>query len=114
VLSRFRAIADSAKALVKTDLPQRGLPDLVKLALAAKSTKITSVQFVPPLIHSSDPDFTVIQDRVRAAIRSTDKAKAPVVAGRGKSAARTRPQASVGPASGDAAVPADLATVCGH
>jgi hypothetical protein len=56
----------------------------------------------------------VIQDRVRAAIRSTDKAKAPVVAGRGKSAARTRPQASAGPASGDAAVPADLATVCGH
>jgi LCP family protein required for cell wall assembly len=68
VLRRFQSIADSAKTLVQTDLPQKGLPDMVELGLRAKGSKVTSVQFVPPLIRSSKPDVGLIQARVLAAV----------------------------------------------
>jgi LCP family protein required for cell wall assembly len=50
VLRRIQAVASSTKALVRTDLPQKGLPDMVELAAKVRTSKVSSVQFVPPMI----------------------------------------------------------------
>jgi LCP family protein required for cell wall assembly len=96
VLRRFQAIASSAKALVQTDLPQQGLPGMVELALRAKGRKVTSVQFVPPLITSAEPDVELIQARVRRAVgQARGDARATVAAAPKK----RRPKTAAGPAT---------------
>lgn len=64
VLRNYEALAKSAEELVSTDIPAGALPRLVGIAEQAKSTKVTSLQLVPPLVNSSDPDF----DRIHAKV----------------------------------------------
>ena len=104
VLSRFRVVADSAKGLLETDLPQRGLADIVDLALRARTAKVTSVQFVPPLIRSGRPDVGLIQARVRTAIGAAAKGAgkrdaAPRTAAQRVTAAAAAPQATAAAAA---------------
>jgi LCP family protein required for cell wall assembly len=112
VLRRFPGIASSAKALIRTDLPQQGLPDMVELALRAKGAKVTSVQFVPPMIQSNQPDVGLIQARVASAVsdaRRDPKAAATAKATRAKA---TKTAEAAEPADGgrdDATKPAGVA-----
>jgi len=68
VLFRFNEIAAAGKQIVRTDIPSTELGTFVQLALSAKSQKMTSVQFVPPLINPAYPDYTVIRSTVKKAI----------------------------------------------
>lgn len=61
VLTRFNKIALATKELVKTDIPRPMLKHLVPLALKVKDARVTSVQFVPPLINTGYPDFDKIR-----------------------------------------------------
>ncbi|MDA0645670.1 MULTISPECIES: LCP family protein [Nonomuraea] len=79
VLSRFTAIAGATEDLVETDIPRDMLTHLVPLALKAQDAKATSVQFVPPLIKTYDPDWREIRKLVRKALRESTGA-APVAA----------------------------------
>ncbi|WP_459801496.1 LCP family protein [Herbidospora sp. RD11066] len=65
VLSGFERIADVTKRFVSTDIPRSLLPDLIDLAPKVKAADITSLQFVPPLIRTGNPDWDLIRSKVR-------------------------------------------------
>lgn len=69
MLTHFQQIASATKNLVETDLPQALLQPMVDLAEKMRGkTDIRSVQFVPPLINTGDPDFDLIRAKVRQAM----------------------------------------------
>ncbi|HVQ94556.1 MAG TPA: LCP family protein [Mycobacteriales bacterium] len=69
MLTHFQQIAAATKSLVETDLPQGLLQPLVDLADKMRGkTDIRSVQFVPPLINTSDPNFELIRTKVKQAL----------------------------------------------
>jgi LCP family protein required for cell wall assembly len=88
VLDRFQQLASAGKEVMSTDIPATELATFIDLGTKAKSRKITSVQFVPPLINPAYPDFAVIQDRVRTTIDNSEH-PADTVAGSGSSSATT-------------------------
>jgi polyisoprenyl-teichoic acid--peptidoglycan teichoic acid transferase len=74
VLARFQAIAGASKDVVSTDIPASELPRFLQLGTQAKSARITSLQFVPPLIVPSHPDLGLIRRKVKAAIETSRQA----------------------------------------
>lgn len=80
VLRRFNQIALATKELIRTDIPRSMLSHLVPLALKVKDAKVTSVQFVPPLINTGYPDWTKIRDIATKAIRDSVTPKSAVAA----------------------------------
>jgi LCP family protein required for cell wall assembly len=71
VLSRFTRVAAATKELIQTDIPRAMLSDLVPLALKVKDAKVTSIQLVPPLIQTYDPDWDKIRKLTQKAIRES-------------------------------------------
>ncbi|MEV0383769.1 LCP family protein [Nonomuraea sp. NPDC050643] len=71
VLTRFNQIALATKELIRTDIPRPMLRHLVPLALKVKNAKVSSVQFVPPLINTGYPDWDKIRDISGKAIRDS-------------------------------------------
>ncbi|MFI6595553.1 LCP family protein [Nonomuraea sp. NPDC050536] len=78
VLTSFNKIALATKDLVKTDIPRPMLQHLVPLALKVKNAKVTSIQFVPPLINTGSPDWDKIRTIAQKTIRTS--ANPPAVA----------------------------------
>jgi len=74
VLTRFPQIAGATKVLLDSNLSQRMLERLAEVAGKAGSAEITTVQFVPPLINTSDPDYTLIRTTTHKAIEDADRA----------------------------------------
>ena len=110
LLARFQDIAAAGKSVVKTDLPAGELGKFVSLALKAKSQKISSVQFVPPLIKPVHPDYAVIRDKVKEAVAATDR---PAVAhASAKPTATATPSASASSPGGGDGTPTDVRAVC--
>jgi len=72
VLLHFGAIAQASKGLFRTDIPQAALADLADVAVKTKQEKITSVNFVPPLIKPWDYDPEVVRSTVAKAIAAAD------------------------------------------
>jgi polyisoprenyl-teichoic acid--peptidoglycan teichoic acid transferase len=68
VLSRFQDIAAATKKAISTDLPASLLPDLLTLAAKAKTARIDSVTFTPPLIKPARADFAEIRQIAAAAV----------------------------------------------
>ena len=68
VLANFNRIARAAKRLFKTDIPRDLLEHLVPLGVKVKNAKITSLQFVPPVIYTGNPDWAKIRRLTRRAI----------------------------------------------
>ncbi|MEU6998570.1 LCP family protein [Nonomuraea sp. NPDC046570] len=97
VLTRFDRIALATKELVRTDIPRPMLEHLVPLALKVKSARVTSVQFVPPLIRTGDPDWDRIRSITAKAVADS-AARAPLAA-----------TATPSPSPGDTKKPDDLA-----
>jgi LCP family protein required for cell wall assembly len=88
VLRNFQGIAAASKDVMSTDVPASQLATFIELATKAKSQKITSVQFVPPLVNPAYPDFTVVRARTAQAIAAAEK---PGVATPASGKATTRP-----------------------
>jgi LCP family protein required for cell wall assembly len=76
VLTKFQALAAAGKNVVSTDVPGGQLDMFLGLAAKAKSQRISSVQFVPPLINPARPDLHLIRTKVSAAIDASEKASA--------------------------------------
>ncbi|MEO5874413.1 MAG: LCP family protein [Streptosporangiaceae bacterium] len=77
VLLRFQKLAVAAKHTISTDIPQNLLPALIDLSGQMKSgAKINSLQFVPPLISTGNPDFALIRERSAKAIASSQNHQA--------------------------------------
>lgn len=74
MLLRFPSIMAASKGVVRTDIPQSAFADLADLAIRAKQERITSVNFVPPLINPWDYNPRVITHKVRTTIEASDEA----------------------------------------
>jgi polyisoprenyl-teichoic acid--peptidoglycan teichoic acid transferase len=70
----FGDIAKATKGIFRTDIPQGALANLGELAVKTKQQKITSVNFVPPLIKPWNYDPAVVHDAVDAAIARSEAA----------------------------------------
>jgi len=68
VLHGFERIADAAKRHVSTDIPRDLLPALVELGVKARDSRLRSLQFVPPLIDTANPDWWLIRRKVADAL----------------------------------------------
>jgi LCP family protein required for cell wall assembly len=73
VLLRFQKIASASSGLIRTDLPQSELGRFADLAMKARSQKIHSVNFVPPLMKPWDYDPSVITSTVSRTIAASEK-----------------------------------------
>src|SRR4051794_8386141 len=73
VLRRFQRIAKAGKHVVATDIPASHLSTFIGLATQARSKKVTSVQFVPPLIKPAYADFGVIRSTVAQTIAKVER-----------------------------------------
>lgn len=101
VLSRFTDIARAAKQLIRTDIPRPWLEHLVPLAAKVKNAKVTSVQFVPPLIRTYAPDWERIRAITAKALRKST-ATQPIIAMGGRTASPSpeqRPSRTAAPTS---------------
>ncbi|HEY9523637.1 MAG TPA: LCP family protein [Thermopolyspora sp.] len=71
VLNNFTRIAHAAKRLFKTNIPRDLLQHLVPLGLKVKAGKITSLQFVPPIIYTGNPDWHKIRVLTAKALKES-------------------------------------------
>lgn len=58
---RFGAIAGASAKLIRTDIPNGSVGELINLALKAKSKGIRSLQLTYPTIQADNPDFWLIR-----------------------------------------------------
>lgn len=72
VLLNVEKIADSSKALLTTNIPQKDLPVFMDLALKAKTQKVSTVSLVPPAIYTGNPDFAKVRRLIDAAIAKAE------------------------------------------
>ena len=119
IVLNFGDIAAATKGVFRTNVPQAALPSLAEVAVKTKQEKITSVNFVPPLIKPWDFDPAVVRSTVAAAIAKSEKAPAARPA-----SAAAKPTAAAGtstpkkqavmerPGTDPDADTSDLATVC--
>lgn len=93
MLTRFPQIAGATKELIDTNLSQRMLEALARVAGNAQSAEITSVQFVPPLIDTLDPDYSLIRTTAHEAIAASKRRAAEKAArSHGAASAGTQPR----------------------
>ncbi|GAA2718349.1 LCP family protein [Actinocorallia aurantiaca] len=114
LLTRFHGIASATKRAVSTDLPQNVLPEVIDLSRRFKGSDIKSVQFVPPLISTANPDWELIRSKVVTAL-ATPAAKAKAT--RPASVPPTpvaRPAAAVATPTAPGATPTDGTTPGGE
>jgi polyisoprenyl-teichoic acid--peptidoglycan teichoic acid transferase len=83
VMKHFSQIAKASAALFTTDIPTSEVDHFAKLALKAKSQKISTLSLVPPLVNTGHPDIPTIRDAIDKAINppapaaKSDKSAAP-------------------------------------
>ncbi len=128
LLLKFGAIASSTTGLIRTDIPQSGLAALAEVAVMTKQEKITSVNFVPPLIKPWDYDPEVVHRTVATAIARSEAGPTPSATGTttasaGAATSAAKPKATPKPTASTPAVmdrpgtdpdadTGDLASVC--
>jgi polyisoprenyl-teichoic acid--peptidoglycan teichoic acid transferase len=69
VLTKFQAIAEAGKQIVKTDIPSVMLGVLADLAAKSRTQPVTRLEIVPPQFNPGRPDYAKIQAAVTAALK---------------------------------------------
>jgi LCP family protein required for cell wall assembly len=77
VLKNYQELAKSAKQVLQTDLTTGAVERLIAAAPKTKASKVSSIQFNPPLVDPANPDIAAIRARVAAAIAKADAPPAP-------------------------------------
>ncbi len=122
---KFKDVAAVSGSVLQTDLPESDLGGFADLALKARSEKIKSVNFVPPLINPWQYDPDVVRATVRRTIEESDddtsapvaRTPAPAASGptkkpsRSASSSRSGPSDSGGTSAEDPSA-GDLSDVC--
>lgn len=98
VLTNFTKIATATRHMFRTDIPRDLLEHLVPLGLKVKDAKITSLQFVPPLIWPGNPDWHKIRMLTLKAIRESMADRRTVAANASPSGAPATPRVPASPA----------------
>src|SRR6266545_5901280 len=96
MVTKFESIAKATSGMVETNLPASELQNFMDLAMKAKSQKIATVSFVPPMINSAEPDIALIKRKVAEAIDRAEGTAPPP--GKGK---RKHPATVTGGSYGD-------------
>jgi anionic cell wall polymer biosynthesis LytR-Cps2A-Psr (LCP) family protein len=97
VLTRFERLASATKRTISTDIPQDLLPALIDLSGKVKDgAQIDSLQFVPPLIRTGNPDFALIRKLSAKAIADSEAAASPSPSATGSPAGTADPSPSSG------------------
>jgi len=125
VLSRFQQIAAAGRQVVSTDVPAAELGTFLDLAAKARDRRISSVQFVPPLIEPARPDLAAVRSRVQGAIEDSRRdapdrpapvapASEPAAPASGPASSGAAPSRSVPSAPASSAPPAteDISAIC--
>jgi LCP family protein required for cell wall assembly len=70
MVTRFEAIADTARQMTQTDIPQSLLPAFIELCWRVKSANVSRVAFIYGVdgFYSANPDFDMMRQRVADAI----------------------------------------------
>jgi polyisoprenyl-teichoic acid--peptidoglycan teichoic acid transferase len=78
MLARYEDIVKAGKQLVRTDMPQEVLPLMVDLSLRVKDGNVRSIVFRhgEAGFYSSNPDFSRMRKRVKAALTESKKHEA--------------------------------------
>jgi LCP family protein required for cell wall assembly len=78
MLARYEDVAKAGKQLVYTDIPREVLPLMVDLSLRVKDGNVRSIVFKSGVagFSSTNPDFTLMRKRVKAALGETKNPKA--------------------------------------
>ncbi|MEV0613358.1 LCP family protein [Nonomuraea sp. NPDC050404] len=100
VLNSFESLAAATKRAISTDLPQHLLPAVVDLSQKVKDARIRSLNFVPPLISTADPDWYEIRRKVEDTLNE-------------RPAPRTAPARTTPSPTPEADTPTSLDTACG-
>ncbi|GAA2400067.1 hypothetical protein GCM10010191_03980 [Actinomadura vinacea] len=116
VLTRFDKLAAATKRAISTDIPQELLPAFVSLSSKVKDgSRIDSLQFVPPLISTGNPDFALIRKLTARAIAGE---RAQASASPSPTGTKTRPAAgaspSPSPSPSPSTKPVSLDEACPH
>ena len=116
VLKHFQELASATKKLAETDIPRSVLPDMVTLGdRMHASGSIRSIAFVPPVIHTGNPNYERIRALVQAALAKPAAKPAPAPAASPTTPrptpTRTAPQPSSTPRAGP--TPVDVDSSCG-
>ncbi|GLW65148.1 hypothetical protein Arub01_33920 [Actinomadura rubrobrunea] len=77
VLTKFDRLAAATKRAISTDIPQELLPAFIELADRFKDGgQVTSLQFVPPLIYTGNPDYALIRRLAAQAVATPPESSA--------------------------------------
>ena len=68
MVTNFQQIAKATSGMVQTNLPAGELGRFMQLAMEAKSQKVSTVSFVPPMINTAHPDIALVKKTVKDAI----------------------------------------------
>jgi polyisoprenyl-teichoic acid--peptidoglycan teichoic acid transferase len=121
VLKHFQELSSATKRLAETDIPRSVLPDLITLGDKMHGgSSLRSVAFVPPIIHTGNPDYAKIRRLVKDAInppKPADPGTSATPSAPPKTSAAPKPasSASSGTASAPAAgngSPVDVKSAC--
>jgi len=105
VLKHFQELSSATKKLAETDIPRSVLPDLITLGDKMHTgSSIRSVAFVPPIIHTGNPDYAKIRKLVSEALQPPKPAAAATPAASPSTSAAPKPSKS--PSTGTEAAPA--------
>jgi len=121
VLKHFQELSSATKRLAETDIPRSVLPDLITLGDKMHSgSSIRSVAFVPPVIHTGNPDYEKIRRLVKEALEPPKPAAAgaaatpaapPPTSAAPKPSASSPSGAEAAPAAGNGS-PVDVKSAC--
>ncbi len=64
LITRLEAIGKASSAAVSTDIPQGLLGDLAGAAVKSRGQKTVTIEFVPPRVTPSSPDYAAIRKTV--------------------------------------------------
>lgn len=99
VILKFKDIASVSGSVVETDIPEGDLGTLGDLALKARGQKMSSVNFVPPLINPWNYDPQVIRSKVAQSIAASAAAPAKAAAPSSASSQRATSGSSATPSA---------------
>lgn len=110
VLTKFQGLAQASSGVIQTDIPESELGMLADLAIKAKSQKIRSVNFVPPLIKPWDYDPAFITTKVADTIEASDNP--PAATGTSTSKASSGSSGGTSTSKTGGAAENDVTAVC--
>ena len=119
MLARYEDIAKAGKDIVKTDMPREVLPLMVDLSLRVKDGNVRSVVFKHGVdgFSSPNPDYDLMRQRVKTAVKETKKEKespSPSATKKAKPASPKSASSKSSGSSGDDKASEDVTDSCAY